>query len=164
MPANEITGLKPGELFVHRNVANIVSPSDINALAVIQYAVDYLKVEDIIVTGHYGCGGVKASFSKHDFGALEAWLSHLREVRAAHHDKLLQIEKEEDRVNRLVELNVITQVLNVARIPVIQKAWKDKRDLRIHGLVYSLHDGLLKDMGVSISKITHLPEEHRIIE
>lgn len=164
VPANEITGLKPGELFVHRNVANIVSPSDINALAVIQYAVEYLRVEDIIVTGHYGCGGVKASFNKQDYGPLEAWLSLLRDVRASNHHVLMKIDKEDDRCDRLVELNVMTQVLNVARIPVVQKAWKENRPLRIHGLVYSLHDGLLKNMGVSISKITHIPEEHRIID
>ena len=120
-------GLKPGEVFVHRNIANVVPPSDINVLAVIQYAVEHLKVEDIIVTGHYGCGGIKAAFSQNDFGPLEAWLSYLRELRSKHTNSLIgdQVSKEDT----LVELNVKQQVINVARIPIVQKVWKENKKL-----------------------------------
>ncbi len=163
VPANEIVGLKPGELFVHRNVANQAPPSDINFLAVLQYSVQVLKVKDIIVTGHYGCGGIKAAFKMQDHGPLEAWLSHIREVRAKHRNELTSTDPEEN-YNRLTELNVKQQVYNIARVPVVQQAWKDGQELRIHGLVYNLHDGLLKDLGITISKIIHLPEEFRIIQ
>lgn len=145
-------------------MANIVSPSDINALAVIQYAVEYLGVEDIIVTGHYGCGGVKACFSKTDYGLLEAWLANLRQIRARYHDLLDFIDDENDRVNRLVELNVQSQVLNLSRITIVQKAWKAGKKLRLHGLVYRLEDGILHDLKVSVDSILHIPEEYRIIE
>lgn len=150
-------------MFVTRNIANQVPPSDINAIAVIQYSVQVLKVKDIIVTGHYNCGGIKAAFKKHDHGPLEAWLSHIRDLRARHHHELND-KDEQANCNRLTELNVLQQVTNVARIPVVQQAWRDGQELRIHGLVYNLHDGLLKDLGVTVSKITHLPEEFRIID
>ena len=155
MPANEILGLKPGEVFVHRNIANVAPPSDVNTLAVVQYAVEHLGVEDIIVTGHYGCGGIKAAFSQNDFGPLEAWLSHIRELRSKYRNSL--IGTDEQKYDTLVELNVKQQVVNVARFPIIQKTWKDGKKLFIHGLVYNLEDGVLKDLGVTLSRIEHVP-------
>lgn len=163
VPANEIVGLEPGELFVHRNIANQIPPSDINVLAVIQYSVQVLKVKDIIVAGHYHCGGIRAAFQHHDHGPLEAWLSHIRDLRARYR-KELQGKDEETQMKLLTELNVKAQVYNVARIPIVQQAWKEGQVLRIHGLVYDLNDGLLKDLGITLSKIQHLPEEFRIID
>lgn len=163
MPANEIVGLKPGELFVHRNVANQVPPSDINVLAVIQYSVQVLKVKDIIVTGHYGCGGIKAAFKKHDHGPLEAWLSHVRDIRARYKKALVHSD---EGVNEdlLTELNVKTQVYNVSKIPIVQMAWKNGQELRIHGFVYDLRDGLLKDLGITLDSLEKIPEEYRVVE
>lgn len=163
VPANEIVGLKPGEIFVHRNVANQVPPSDINVLAVIQYSVQVLKVKDILVTGHYGCGGVRAAFRKHDHGPLEAWLSHVRDIRARY-KKDLVLSSPEENENLLTELNVKTQVYNIAKIPIVQLAWKNGQELRIHGFVYDLKDGLLKDMGVTLDSLDKIPEEYRVIE
>jgi len=162
VPANEIVGLKPGEIFVHRNVANQVPPSDINALAVIQYSVQVLKVKDILVTGHYGCGGIRAAFRKHDHGPLEAWLSHVRDIRARYKKELVLSAEENE--NLLTELNVKTQVYNIAKIPIVQLAWKNGQELRIHGFVYDLKDGLLKDMGVTLDSLEKIPEEYRVIE
>ena len=162
VPANEIVGLKPGEIFVHRNVANQVPPSDINALAVIQYSVQVLKVKDILVTGHYGCGGVRAAFRKHDHGPLEAWLSHVRDIRARYKKELVLSAEENE--NLLTELNVRTQVYNIAKIPIVQLAWKNGQELRIHGFVYDLKDGLLKDVGVTLDSLDKIPEEYRVIE
>jgi len=162
VPANEIVGLKPGEVFVHRNVANQVPPSDINALAVIQYSVQVLKVKDILVTGHYGCGGIRAAFRKHDHGPLEAWLSHVRDIRARYKKELVLSAEENE--NLLTELNVRTQVYNIAKIPIVQLAWKNGQELRIHGFVYDLKDGLLKDMGVTLDSLEKIPEEYRVIE
>lgn len=156
-------GLQPGELFVHRNIANQAPPSDINVLAVVQYSVQVLKVKDIIIAGHYGCGGIKAAFKKHDHGPLEAWLSHIRDIRARYRKDLNALTPEENE-NLLSELNVKQQVYNVARIPIVQEAWRMGQELRIHGLIYNLKDGLLKDLGLTLSKISHLPEEFRIIE
>jgi carbonic anhydrase len=162
VPANEIVGLKPGEIFVHRNVANQVPPSDINALAVIQYSVQVLKVKDILVTGHYGCGGIRAAFRKHDHGPLEAWLSHVRDIRARYKKELVLSAEENE--NLLTELNVRTQVYNIAKIPIVQLAWKNGQELRIHGFVYDLKDGLLKDVGVTLDSLHKIPEEYRVIE
>ena len=162
MPANEIVGLKPGEIFVHRNVANQVPPSDINVLAVIQYSVQVLKVKEILVTGHYGCGGVRAAFRKHDHGPLEAWLSHVRDIRARHKKDLVLTTEENE--NLLTELNVKAQVYNISKIPIVQLAWKNGQELRIHGFVYDLRDGLLKDLGVTLDSLEMIPEEYRVIE
>lgn len=156
-------GLQPGELFVHRNIANQAPPSDINVLAVVQYSVQVLKVKDIIIAGHYGCGGIRAAFKKHDHGPLEAWLSHIRDIRARYRKELNALTPEENE-NLLAELNVKQQVYNVARIPIVQEAWLRGQELRIHGLIYNLKDGLLKDLGITLSRISHLPEEFRIIE
>jgi carbonic anhydrase len=142
-------------------VANQVPPSDINVLAVIQYSVQVLKVKDIIVAGHYGCGGIKAAFTKHDHGPLEAWLSHIRDVRGRFRSQLKMSPEENE--NLLTELNVRNQVLNIARIPIVQIAWKNGQELRIHGLVYKLSDGLLNDLGVTLSGVEQIPEEFRVV-
>ena len=166
VPANEIVGLKPGEMFVHRNIANVVSPADVNVLAVIQYAIYKLKVEHILVTGHYGCGGIRASLERTDYGHLEAWLSHVREVRAQNDKKLDTSDdvKMDESVDKLVEYNVMAQVLNVGRIPFVQKILTDQsQPLAIHGLVYDLHDGILKDLNCSISKLNDIPEKYRVV-
>ncbi len=150
VPANTIVGLKPGEVFVHRNIANVVPHSDLNALSVIQYAVEVLKVRHILVVGHYGCGGVKAALAGSDLGAIDNWLAHIRDVWRAHYDEIMALP-EERRADRLVELNVAAQVQNVARTSMVQKAWHEGRPLSIHGWVYDLADGRLRDLGVGIS-------------
>ncbi|MBE7637271.1 carbonate dehydratase [Sneathiella sp. P13V-1] len=162
VPANEIVGLEPGELFVHRNVANIVPHSDANCLAVIQYAVEVLKVEHIIVTGHYNCGGVRAALGDQDHGQIDNWLAHIKDVLRDHYDEVTSIEDENDQVNRLVELNVIQQVRNVAKTSIVQNAWRKGQELTIHGWVYSLHDGILKDLEVDMNSIDQIHKAYQI--
>lgn len=145
VPANEITGTQPGEIFVHRNVANLVVNTDVNLLAVLDYAVTHLKVKHIIVCGHYGCGGVKAASTKTDFKpVLNMWLRNIKDVIRHHKDELDSMGNEEDRTNRLVELNVQEQVYNLAKTTVIQKCWKKEQRPDLHGWVYSLRDGIIK--------------------
>lgn len=152
VPANDIVGLKPGELFVHRNVANIVVIGDPNGLAALQYAVETLKVQDVIVCGHYGCGGVGAALRGDQlFGPIDRWLSHLREIRQNHQGELNALGDEQQRWNRLCELNVMTQVENVAATKIMQRAWASGADVTVHGWIYGLSDGLLRDLGVSRS-------------
>ena len=149
VPANQITGLEPGEVFVHRNVANVVVPTDLNCLSTIQYAVDQLHVEHVMVVGHYGCGGVLAAINNVRVGLADNWLRHIKDV-ADRHRGLLDSVAPERRANMLVELNVIEQVVNVARSTVVQDAWARGQKLALHGWVYGLSDGLLKDLRVSI--------------
>jgi carbonic anhydrase len=149
VPANQITGLEPGEVFVHRNVANVVVPTDLNCLSTIQYAVDQLHVEHVMVVGHYGCGGVLAALNNVRVGLADNWLRHIKDV-ADRHRSLLDSVAPERRANMLVELNVIEQVVNVARSTVLQDAWARGQKLTLHGWVYGLSDGLLKDLRVSI--------------
>jgi carbonic anhydrase len=145
VPANEITGTQPGEIFVHRNVANLVINTDVNLLAVLDYAVNHLKVKHIIVCGHYGCGGVKASTTKTDFNhVLNMWLRNIKDVYRIHRQELDAIQDEGARVNRLVELNVMEQVQNLAKTATIQKAWKQEQRPDLHGWVYGLKDGIIK--------------------
>ncbi|MFM2362356.1 MAG: hypothetical protein RLZZ316_1258 [Bacteroidota bacterium] len=144
VPANEITGTQPGEIFVHRNIANMVVHTDLNLLAVLAYAVEHLKVKHVIVCGHYGCGGVKAAMSHHNLGIINKWLRNIKDVFRFHERELLNIQDEELRVNRLVELNVQEQVLNLAKTSIIQKAWKNENRPHLHGWVYGLSNGLLK--------------------
>jgi carbonic anhydrase len=144
VPANEITGTAPGEIFVHRNIANMVVHTDVNLLSVLEYAVNHLKVKHVIVCGHYGCGGVKASMSQHNLGIINKWIMHIKDVQRIHADELQAIGDENARTNRLVELNVIEQVTNLAKTSVIQKAWKDRQAPHLHGWVYGLEDGLIK--------------------
>ncbi|MEM9222360.1 MAG: carbonic anhydrase [Pseudomonadota bacterium] len=142
VPANQIMDLPPGEVFVHRNIANVVSPSDLNFLSVLQFAVEVLKVRTIIVCGHYGCGGVHASMSDEDHGLIDNWLNHIRLVSRLNDDKLTGLPQEE-RADRLCELNVIEQVRNVVRTTIVRNAWKRQAPLTVHGVVYSLRDGVL---------------------
>lgn len=144
VPANEITGTSPGEIFVHRNIANMVVHTDVNLLSVLEYAVKFLKVKHVIVCGHYGCGGVKASMAQHNLGIINKWIMHIKDVQRIHADELQAIGDENARTNRLVELNVIEQVTNLAKTSVIQKAWKDREGPHLHGWVYGLENGLIK--------------------
>jgi carbonic anhydrase len=144
VPANEITGTSPGEIFVHRNIANMVVHTDVNLLSVLEYAVKFLKVKHVIVCGHYGCGGVKASMAQHNLGIINKWIMHIKDVQRIHAEELQAIGDEEARTNRLVELNVIEQVTNLAKTSVIQKAWKDREAPHLHGWVYGLGNGIIK--------------------
>jgi carbonic anhydrase len=144
VPANEITGTAPGEIFVHRNIANMVVHTDVNLLSVLEYAVKFLKVKHVIVCGHYGCGGVKASMAQHNLGIINKWIMHIKDVQRIHAEELQAIGDEEARTNRLVELNVIEQVTNLAKTSVIQQAWKDREGPHLHGWVYGLENGLIK--------------------
>lgn len=151
VPANQITGLAPGEVFVHRNVANVVAHSDLNALSVIQFAVDHLKVEHIIVVGHYGCGGVLAALRGTRLGLVDNWLRHVQDVKLRHRNRLMHLCSQ-DQENTLVEMNVVEQVGNVALTNVMQDAWARGQNVSIHGWVYGLKDGLIKDLDVTMSK------------
>jgi carbonic anhydrase len=151
VPANEITGLAPGEVFVHRNVANVVAHSDLNALSVIQFAIDHLKVEHIIVVGHYGCGGVLAALRGTRLGLVDNWLRHVQDVKLRHRNRLVHLCRQ-DQENTLCEMNVIEQVGNVALTNVMQDAWARGQSVSIHGWVYGLRDGLIKDLDVTMSK------------
>jgi carbonic anhydrase len=150
VPANEIVGLDPGELFVHRNVANVVVHTDLNCLSVLQFAVDVLKVNHVIVCGHYGCGGIRAALEKDSHGLIDNWLRHVQDVARAHDVKLGAIPDFDARVDRLCELNVIDQVQNVARTTVVQDAWRRGHAVQLHGWVYGLKDGLITDLGISL--------------
>ena len=160
VPANEITGLLPGELFVHRNVANVVVHSDLNCLSVLQYAVDVLEVQDIIVCGHYGCGGVTAALRGAKYGLIDNWLRHVQDVAHAHRDQLARLEGEPAKANRLVELHAIEQVVNVCRTTVLQSAWERGAKVRVHGLVYGLADGILRDLHISASTLEELGDRY----
>jgi len=151
VPANEIVGLLPGELFVHRNVANVVVHTDLNCLSTMQFAVDVLKVTDVIVCGHYGCGGVLAALRDDRFGLVDNWLRHVQDVRAKHRTEVDALPTEAARHARLCELNVIEQVNNVSQTTVVRDAWGRGQPLTIHGVIYGLHDGLLRDLEISTS-------------
>lgn len=144
VPANEITGTQPGEIFVHRNIANMVVHTDLNLLAVLQYAVEVLKVKHIIVCGHYGCGGVKASITHHTYGIINKWLWNIKDVYRFNREELDAISNEDERVDRLIELNIQEQVMNLAKTSIVQRAWKYEQRPHLHGWVYSLHDGIIK--------------------
>jgi carbonic anhydrase len=154
VPANDIVGMLPGELFVHRNVSNVVALDDPNCLSVIQYAVDVLRVRHIIVCGHFGCGGVEAVLEDRKLGLSDQWLKHVHEVRDKHWEQLGALDKAM-RFKRLCELNVIEQVLNVARTSIVRDAWSRQQRINVHGWIYAINDGLLRDLGISITR----PEE-----
>ncbi|HEX8457686.1 MAG TPA: carbonate dehydratase [Pyrinomonadaceae bacterium] len=151
VPANEIVGLLPGELFVHRNVANVVVHTDLNCLSVIQYAVEVLKVRHIIVCGHYGCGGVKAALTNGKFGLIDNWLRHVQDVKHEHEELLAAAANDEERFRRLCELNVIEQVLNVSRTTIVQGAWERGQELSVNGLIYGIEDGHLRELDICIT-------------
>jgi carbonic anhydrase len=168
VPANQITGLKPGEVFVHRNVANIVPHADLNCLSVLQYAVDVLKVKHVIVCGHYGCGGVRAALSNQKFGLIDNWLRNIKDIHRQHHDKIDSIVdadkiiEENKRVNRLCELNVIEQVNNVCHTTIVQDAWDRGQSLAVHGWIYSIRNGVIKDLNVSTASKDHISDIYRV--
>ena len=151
VPANEIVGLLPGELFVHRNISNVVAQDDPNCLSVIQYAVDVLKVRHVIVCGHFGCGGVEAALEDRSLGLSDQWIKHVRDVRDKHREQLDTLKKV-IRFNRLCELNVIEQVRNVARTSIMRDAWERQQKISIHGWIYAIDNGLLRDLGVSMTR------------
>jgi carbonic anhydrase len=160
VPANEIVGLMPGELFVHRNVANVVVHTDLNCLSVLQYAVDVLKVEHVIVCGHYGCGGVRAAYERSSLGLIDNWLRHVQDVRDRHDAQLLALNTDEARLDRLCELNVIDQVRHVCQTTIVQDAWTRGQRMIVHGWVYKLEDGLLRDLGCSVDSNEALAEAY----
>lgn len=161
VPANEIVGLLPGELFVHRNVANVVVHTDLNCLSVLQYAVDVLDVEHVIVCGHYGCGGVQAALRNSRLGLIDNWLRHVQDVMRKHRDKLDALPDERSRLRRLCELNVMEQVLNVGQTSIVQQAWDRGKALEIHGWIYDLSDGLLNDLAVCVKTAEEYAEVYR---
>ena len=150
VPANEIVGLAPGEIFVHRNVANVVVHTDLNCLSVLQYAVDVLAVAHVVVCGHYGCGGVQAALEDARHGLIDNWLRHVMDVEEKHAEEIASLP-ETRRLDRLCELNVVEQVANVCQTTIVEDAWSRGQELTVHGLVYGLRDGLLRDLGVSRS-------------
>jgi carbonic anhydrase len=156
VPANQITNTAPGEIFVHRNIANMVVHTDMNMLSVLDYAVNVLKVKNVIVTGHYGCGGVLAAMSNKGFGLIDNWLRHIKDVYRLHADELNSIDDEQQRGNRLVELNVIENVYNLCKTTIVQNAWQNGQDLSVHGWVYSLSTGQIADMKVSAHNNEHM--------
>ncbi len=151
VPANQIVGMLPGELFVHRNVANLVVHTDLNCLSVMQLAVDVLKVKHIIVCGHYGCGGVRAALLQSRLGLIDNWLRHIQDVAQKHTDRLTSIADENQRVAKLCELNIVEQVQNVCQTTIVQDAWERGQSLHIHGWIYDIQDGLLQDLGFCVS-------------
>jgi carbonic anhydrase len=156
VPANDIVGLDPGELFVHRNVANLAPPQDANYLSVLQFAVDVLKVKHIMVVGHYGCGGVAAAVDGKRRGLVDHWLHPIREIATRCKHELDAIDSDVDRLNRLCELNVIAQVKNVASDVFVQDAWARGQEISVHGWIYTIADGLVTDLGVTTSNVTDL--------
>ncbi len=162
VPANEIVGLLPGELFVHRNIANVVLHTDLNCLSVMQFAVDVLKVKHIIVTGHYGCGGVRAAMRNNQLGLSDGWLRSIRDLYYEQRNKLKLIEGEERQIDRMCELNVIRQVGNVSHTSIVQNAWHRGQPLTVHGFIYGIKDGHLKDLDVTVNGPEQIPEQYRL--
>jgi carbonic anhydrase len=162
VPANQIVGLMPGEVFVHRNVANMVVHTDLNCLTVLQYAVDVLKVKHVMVVGHYGCGGVAAAYENADNGLIDNWLRNIKDVQHHHQLQLDAIEDKAQRLELLCELNVVSQVSNVCHTTIVQNAWRRGQPLAIHGWVYSLADGLLKDLDCTVDRAEQIADAYRI--
>lgn len=158
VPANEITGKKPGEVFVHRNIANMVIHSDMSMLSVLDYAVNVLKVKQVIIAGHYGCGGVAASLSRNQYGIIDNWLCHIKDVYRLHANEIDALETQEEKVNRLIELNVKEQVFNLCTTSIIQNAWKERDDLAIHGMVINIGTGELIDLKTTFTSNEELGE------
>lgn len=157
VPADKVSGTQPGEIFVQRNIANMVVHTDLNLLAVLEYAVNYLKVKHIIVCGHYNCGGVKADMSHSNYGIINKWIRNIKDVYRLHRDELDAFKNEEKKLNRLVELNVIEQVTNLAKTSIVQKAWKAEQRPHLHGWVYGLENGLVTPL-IDMTHTTHIDE------
>nr|WP_294938930.1 carbonate dehydratase [uncultured Flavobacterium sp.] len=162
VPANEIIGAEPGEVFVHRNIANMVVHSDMNMLSVLDYAVNALKIKHIIVCGHYGCGGVKAAMGNDSIGIIDNWIRHIKDVYRFHKDELDIIEDETERFNRFVEINVKEQVYDLAKTSIVQSAWKSGQEVSIHGWVYGLNSGYVTDLNVNIDSNDKLDEVYQL--
>jgi carbonic anhydrase len=162
VPANEIIGAKPGEVFVHRNIANMVVHTDMNMLSVLDYAVNVLKVKHVLVCGHYGCGGVKAAMGNDSIGIIDNWIRHIKDVYRLHDEYLNSITDETERFNTFVEINVKEQVFDLAKTSIVQAAWKNKQDLTLHGWVYGLNSGFVTDLNVNISSEKDLDEVYRL--
>ncbi|MFT5593796.1 MAG: carbonic anhydrase [Oceanicoccus sp.] len=156
VPANQVVGLDPGELFVHRNIANVVLHTDFNCLSVLQFAVEVLNVRHVIVCGHYGCGGVKAALGTQEFGLVDNWLRHIKDIYIKHKAEIDGLRFEQQRVNRLCELNVIEQVNNLSKTKIVQHAWQNGQDLSIHGVIYSIADGLLKELNINATNTDNI--------
>ncbi len=158
--ANQVIDLEPGEVFVHRNIANVVVHTDLNCLSVIQFAVEVLNVKHIIVCGHYGCGGIKAAFDGNDHGLIDNWLRHIKDVYRMHKEEIDALPSKEEKLNRLCEKNVIEQVSNVCHTSIIQNAWKNGKDLSVHGWIYSIENGLIHTLDTEVSEVSQLNSTH----
>ncbi len=164
VPDNQITGLLPGEVFVHRNIANVVIHTDLNCLSVMQYAVEVLKVRHIIVCGHYGCGGVAAAMQTREFGLIDNWLRHLKDIYQKHESELEAIADDHERFDHFCELNVIEQVHHVCQTTIVQDAWARGQELAVHGWIYAIHDGLLQDLNLTITRADELAPIYRMVK
>ncbi len=162
VPANEIMGLLPGEVFVHRNVANLVIHTDMNCLSVLQYAVEVLKVKHILVTGHYGCGGIQAALNNREFGLIDNWLRHIKDIYRLYEKEFDGLD-DQQRLDLLCELNVVEQVTNVCHTTIVQSAWKRGQPLSVHGFIFSIGDGILRDLGMNISSPDELAPIYRML-
>jgi carbonic anhydrase len=162
VPANQIMGLMPGEVYVHRNIANVVVHSDLNCLSVIQYAVEVLAIKHIIVCGHYGCGGVSAAMQQKEFGLIDNWLRHLKDIYQRHETELDSITNNKERLNHFCEVNVIEQVRNVCHTTIVQGAWRRGQPLSVHGWIYGLNDGHLHDLDVTVTSAAELDDLYRM--
>ncbi len=163
VPANQIVGLLPGEVFVHRNVANIVVHTDFNCLSVVQFAVDVLKVKHILIVGHYGCGGVLAAYENKDNGLIDNWLRNIKDIQHRHQRGLDALANDEQRVDLLCELNVMNQVANICHTTIVQNAWSRGQSLSVHGWVYSLKDGLVRNLDCSVSSLDQVSKAYRVL-
>ena len=162
VPANEIIGMMPGEVFVHRNIANVVVHTDLNCLSVIQYAVEVLQVKHIIVCGHYNCGGIEAAMANSEHGLIDNWLRNIKDIYQLHHEKIDAIADEKEKVNLLCELNVMEQVANICHTTIVQDAWRRGQELTVHGWIYSIEDGILKDLDVCVTNLDEISQIHRV--
>jgi carbonic anhydrase len=162
VPANEIVDMLPGEIFVHRNIANLVIHTDLNCLSVIQYAVEVLRVKHIIVCGHYGCGGVQAAMDNKEHGLIDNWLRNIKDIYRYHQVKLDSLQTDKEKINLLCELNVIEQAANICHTTIVQTAWRSGQELTVHGWIYSIEDGILKDLNVCATNISEISEAHRM--
>ena len=163
VPANQIVGLLPGEIFVHRNVANMVVHTDFNCLSVLQYAIDVLQVKHVIVVGHYGCGGVRSAYENQDHGLIDNWLRNIKDVQYRYQDRIEAVEDMDARLDLLCELNVCSQVEHVCQTTIAQNAWQRGQSLSVHGWIYSIQDGLLKDLACSVHSVDQIDQAYRVI-
>jgi carbonic anhydrase len=162
VPANQIVDMLPGEIFVHRNIANVVVHTDLNCLSVIQYAVEVLQVNHIIVCGHYGCGGILAAMEKKEHGLIDNWLQNIKDVYRYHQAKIDALQNEREKINLLCELNVVEQVANICHTTIVQGAWRSGQELTVHGWIYSIEDGILKDLDVCTASLDEISPTHRL--